>query len=95
MHIPRRLVVAGLTVLTVSTVSGAILPGQPGSTDPTSVERRAGREFAGNDDVVRASARANAETFADAVNSDELGSSELRPAEDAADGVIEALLRSR
>lgn len=93
MHLPRRLLVAGLTAATVTSISSSLLPATHSSPDASPIEHRLQSQYAEGRGQELQAARLTRNELQDAINADELRSRELRPAENASEAVLRALFR--
>lgn len=91
MRIPPRIAVAGLTVLTIGSLSHALFTPYQGARKPVSSPAGATAELGSAREAQLENAASQAADYADAINADHLRSAELRPAEKAASSLIEAL----
>ena len=90
MRYTRHLVAATLTVVTVSSVTSAILPGSDSSRPSDGTYAR---QYANNHAQELSESRLRANVLGDAINADHLRSAEFRAADDAAGAAAGALLR--
>jgi hypothetical protein len=94
VRIPRQLVVAGLTVITVGSLTSTFLPSQANVSNSDRAQREYQLEYPDAASGPANAARVRATTLQDAINSDELTPAELR-AQEAADSAIARALVER
>lgn len=93
MRIPRPIVVAALTAITVGSISHAMLPSSQDQRDPVRAQYELQREYSNNRQRELKEARLKAAREADAVAADALRPAEVRPAEKEAAALARAFLR--
>ena len=93
MRIPRQLVVAGLTVVTVASVSHAILPPSNGGQDTARQQQELHRQYQEARRRELETQRLRGNELGEAVRRDRMRPSEVRPADKTAERALQKLLR--
>jgi cell division protein FtsL len=93
MRIPRQIVVAAMTVATVTTVGHAMLPSSQDHANPVKAEQEQVREYSTYRRRQLEEGNLRERHLVEALERDKLRSAEVRPAEKAARDVVRALVR--
>lgn len=93
MRIPRQLVVAGLTLVTVASISHAILPPSQGGGTLARQQQQLHRQYQEARRRELETQRLRGNDLGEAVRKDRMRPSDVRPAEKASERALQSLLR--